>query len=90
MARILVHAVTRARETTVAGRHGDAIRIRIAAPPVEGAANAELVRFLAGRLGVARSAVTIVSGATGRRKTVEIAGITTPDAEAKLLMAGDG
>jgi uncharacterized protein (TIGR00251 family) len=90
MASILVHVVPRARETAVAGRHGEAIKIRIAAPPVDGAANAELVRFLAGRLGVARSAVTIVSGVRGRRKTVQIAGIATPDAEATLLMTDDG
>ncbi len=65
MGRLVVHVVPRARVTAVVGRHGDAIKIRIAAPPANGAANAELTRFLAERLGVPRSAVTLVSGALG-------------------------
>jgi uncharacterized protein len=75
-----VHVVPRARTTEVAGRHGDALKIRLAAPPVDGAANEELIRFLAERLSVPRSAVTIAAGLTGRRKTVKIAGIETADA----------
>lgn len=74
-ASLVVHVVPRAKVTEIAGRHGDAIRIRLAAPPVDGAANAELVRFLAERLGVPRGAVTIVRGATARRKTVSIEGV---------------
>lgn len=70
-----MHVVPRSKVTEIAGRHGDAIRIRLAAPPVDGAANAELVRFLAERLGVPRGAVTIVRGVTGRRKTVSIEGV---------------
>lgn len=57
------------------GRHGDAIKIRLAAPPVDGAANEELVRFLAERLGVPRTAVRIVAGETGRRKRVAVVGV---------------
>jgi hypothetical protein len=72
-----VHVVPRARVTAVAGRHGDALKIRLAAPPVDGAANAELVRFLAERLGVPRSAVTIAAGQGGRRKIVKIEGVET-------------
>jgi len=75
-----VHVVPRARATDVAGRHGDALKIRLAAPPVDRAANEELIRFLAERLSVPRSAVTIAAGLTGRRKTVKIAGIETADA----------
>jgi len=75
-----VHVVPRARTTDVAGRHGDALKIRLAAPPVDGAANEELVRFLAKRLAVPRSAVTIAAGLTGRRKTVKISGVETADA----------
>ena len=74
-ATIRVHVVPRARETALAGRHGDALKIRLAAPPVGGAANDELVRFLARRLGVPRSAGTITAGHTGRRKTVTIEGV---------------
>jgi len=80
-----VHVVPRSKVTEVAGPHGDAVRIRLAAPPVDGAANAELVRFLAERLGVPRNAVTIVRGATTRRKTVTVEGVTTDAAVRELL-----
>ena len=86
-ARLLVHVQPRARATAVAGRHGDAIRIRLAAPPVDGAANAELVRFLAERLG-GRSrtrARSSVSGAAARRKSVVIEGLTADRATRLLL-----
>ncbi|HEV8303654.1 MAG TPA: DUF167 domain-containing protein [Gemmatimonadales bacterium] len=72
-----MHVVPRARESAVAGRHGDALKIRLAAPPVDGAANTELVRFLAKRLGVPQGAVAIAAGRSGRRKTVKIEGIET-------------
>ncbi len=55
--------------------HGDAIKLRVAAPPVEGEANSEVRRFLAKLLGVAISNVTIVQGEAGRRKTVEVEGV---------------
>ncbi len=84
-ARLVVHVQPRARATAVAGRHGDAIRIRLAAPPVDGAANAELVRFLAERLGVSRSAVQIAGGAAARRKSVVIEGLTADRATRLLL-----
>lgn len=84
-ASIVVHVVPRAKTTEVAGRHGDAIRIRLAAPPVDGAANEELVRFLAERLDVPRSAVAIVRGASARRKTVAVHGVTTAAAVQVLL-----
>jgi uncharacterized protein (TIGR00251 family) len=82
---LVIHVQPRAKRTAVAGEHGDAIRIRLAAPPVDGAANAELVRFLAERLGVRRADVTIVSGATARRKGVRIAGVTAAAARERLL-----
>lgn len=74
MGRITLHIVPRAKVTEPAGVYGDAVRIRIAAPPADGAANAELVRFLAGRLGVPKGKVRIVSGALGRRKVIEVEG----------------
>jgi hypothetical protein len=52
---------------------------------VDGAANDELVRFLADRLGVRRSAVSIVRGRRGRRKVVRVDGVTGPDARERLL-----
>lgn len=79
---IAIHVQPRASRTEVAGRHGDAVKIRLAAPPVDGAANDELVRFLAERLGVRRGDVTIVAGASGRRKLVRIAGLPGGAAEA--------
>jgi uncharacterized protein (TIGR00251 family) len=83
-----VRVVPRSKTTEVAGRHGDAIRIRLAAPPVDGAANDELIRFLAKRLDVSRSAVRIVRGITGRRKTVSVDGLTSDDLRRRL--AADG
>lgn len=88
MARIVVHVVPRAGRTTVAGRHGDAIKIKVGAPPVAGAANAELVRFLAERLGVARAAVILVAGGSSRRKTVAITGLSSAAAIDALLEPG--
>ncbi len=88
MARLVVHVVPRARRTETAGVHGDAIRVRLAAPPVDGAANAELVRFVAKRLGVARGAVRIAAGSRGRRKTVVIDGVPAEPARRALLGGG--
>ena len=84
-ATLTVHVQPRARKTEVTGRHGDAIRIRLAAPPVDDAANDELVRFVAATLGVPRAAVRITRGRTGRRKTVTIDGLTTDAADGRLL-----
>lgn len=60
------------------------LKVRLAAPPVDGAANEELVRRLAQTIGVGRSAVEIVSGRTGRRKVVRISGISSREAEGLL------
>lgn len=84
-ARLVLQVQPRARRTEVAGPHGDAIKIRLAAPPVEGAANRALTRFLAERLGVPRSAVRLVSGAAARRKTAQVDGLSTSSAIALLL-----
>ncbi len=59
----------------MAGEYDGALKVRLAAPPVEGAANEELVRFLARRLGVPKSAVRVVSGESGRSKVVEVDGV---------------
>lgn len=59
--------------------------MRLTAPPVNGAANEALVRFLAERLGVARGAVRVVGGATGRSKVVAVEGIGVAEARARLL-----
>ena len=74
----------RASRTEVAGTLGDELKIRVAAPPVDGEANEELLRFLAKRLGVPRSAVTIVSGSGSRSKVAAVEGIGPEEAAERL------
>lgn len=83
--RLRLRVQPRASRTEVAGTHGDAIRVRLTAPPVDGAANEALVRFLAERLGVSRAAVRVVSGETSRSKVVEVDGVEVGAARARLL-----
>jgi uncharacterized protein (TIGR00251 family) len=64
--------------------HGDALRVRLAAPPVDGAANEALTRFLAERLRVPRSAVRLVSGETSRTKLVDVDGLDPGELSARL------
>ena len=82
---VAIYVQPRASRTEIVGRHGDAIKIRVAAPPVDGAANAELVRFLARRLGVTKSAVAIVSGATSRTKLVTVTAMDDAAVRSRLL-----
>jgi len=70
---LTLHVQPGARRTEVAGAHGGALRIRLAAPPVEGRANAALRRYLADAFGVPQRAVTLLRGETSRQKTVRIA-----------------
>jgi uncharacterized protein (TIGR00251 family) len=74
----------RASRTRVVGEHDGRLKIQLAAPPVDGEANAALVDFLAGVLAVRRSDVSIERGDTGRRKTVRVAGAALPAARAAL------
>ena len=83
--RLRVRAQPRASRTEVAGEHGDALRIRVAVPPVDGAANDELTRFLAKRLRVAPSQVSVVSGSSSRDKVVQIDGLEPDAVRAALL-----
>ncbi len=85
--RIRVHVQPRASRTEVAGRHGDALKIRLAAPPVDGAANEELRRFLATLLGVPPREVEVTAGLAGRGKSVRVNGITVEEASAALGIA---
>jgi uncharacterized protein (TIGR00251 family) len=80
-----LHIQPRASRSEVVGRHGDAIKIRITAPPVEGAANEELIRFLATRLNVPQSQIRLLSGAGGRRKRVAVDGLSGEDVSRRLL-----
>ena len=70
--RLQVHVQPRASRTRIVGRHGDALRVQVQAPPVGGAANAALVELLAETLGVPRQAVRVRHGQSGRDKLVEV------------------
>ncbi len=74
----------RASRTRVAGEHDGRLKIQLAAPPVDGEANAALVEFLAEALRVRKADVTIARGETGRRKTVRVAGLSAASAAAAL------
>ena len=79
-----VRVVPRASRSEIAGVHEGALRVRIAAPPVEGAANSELVRLLAKSLKVPQNAVRIISGTSSKKKIVRIQGVT-PAAVSQLI-----
>ena len=81
-----IHAQPGAKRTEVAGVHGDCLKIRLAAPAVEGKANAELRRFLADAFGVPLKNVVLVRGESGRRKTLRIASpAAQPDRDWEIL-----
>jgi uncharacterized protein (TIGR00251 family) len=84
--RLEVLVQPNASRTELVGPHAGALRIRIAAPPAGGAANEALVRFLADRLQVRRSAVAISSGAFARRKVLLVAGIRPETAAERLSL----
>ena len=88
MARLTVKVHPRAKRSALAGRLGDAWKLALAAPPVDGKANEECVRFLAEFAGVPRSRVRIVMGLTGRVKVVEIEGVTQEELERRLAANG--
>ena len=74
---LTLHIQPGAKKTEVAGRHGEALKIRLAAPPVDGKANDCLIAYLAERLGVPKSRVVLISGETSRRKRVRLGGVGT-------------
>jgi uncharacterized protein len=85
--RIAILVQPRASRTELAGLHGEALKVRLAAPPVDGAANEALIRFLAQTLNVPRTAVMISSGLSGRRKHVVVSGLGLAEV-ARLLEVG--
>jgi hypothetical protein len=74
----------RASRSRVVGEHDGRLKVQIAAPPVEGEANAELVELLSDLLGVPKRQVELLSGETGRRKRVRVTGVDVTAAEAAL------
>lgn len=79
-----VHVQPGAKKTALAGLHGDAFKIRIQAPPVEGAANQALIDFVATRFGVRKGQVHILRGESSREKQVCVEGVAAQDADALL------
>ena len=84
-----VHVSPGAGRSAIIGRHGDALKVRVAAPPVEGRANAACVTLLARVLGLKENQVELVGGQTSRSKRVKITGIERDDA-ARLLEGAIG
>jgi hypothetical protein len=87
MARLTVKVHPRAKRSRLAGRFGDAYKLDLAAPPVDGKANEECVRFFAELADVARGCVRIVMGLTSRMKVVEIEGVPQEELERRLTAA---
>jgi len=77
--RLAVQIQPNAKKTEVVGVLDDALKIKLAAQPIEGKANEALVKWLAGALGVPRSAVTLTHGQTNKKKLLEVAGVTLED-----------
>ncbi len=85
MARVRIRLTPRGGRDAINGWTDDGVlRVRVAAPPVDGAANDALLRLIAKRAGVAASRVTLVSGAQGRTKVVEIGGLTDEEVRGRL------
>ena len=82
--RLRVRVVARASRSAIAGPSGAALRVRVAAPPVEGRANRELLATLAAALGLRPRDLEVVSGARGREKTVRVAGLAPGEVAARL------
>lgn len=80
-----VHVQPNAARTECVGIHGDALKIRVAARPLDGAANDALIRFIAARCGVPQASVVIQSGADGRRKRLCVKGVPAETVRARLM-----
>lgn len=81
---VRVRVQPRASRNQVAGELDGALKVRLAAPPVDGAANRACCEFIAGLLGVAKTRVEIVHGHAGRSKTLRVAGLTAAEARQRL------
>jgi uncharacterized protein (TIGR00251 family) len=74
--KFVVRVVPRASRSEIVGEHDGGIKVRLTSPPVDGAANSELIELFAKKVGVARSSVEIVSGHTSKTKQLRIRGVT--------------
>jgi len=80
----------RAKKDAITGEVGDALKLSLTAPPVEGRANAACIEFLAKLLKVPRSSVTIASGETGRNKVIRVAGLSAEEVRGRLYDSSRG
>ncbi len=76
-----VRLIPRASKSELVGVQGDALKIRITAPPVEGAANKECIKFLSDVLGIKKSQIKIIAGHRSKNKKVSISGISRKEIE---------
>lgn len=83
--RFAIHVQPRSKRPGIDGVHGDALRVRVQAPPVEGAANDAVVQVLAAALSVPARAVRIAAGTSGRKKFVDVDGVDAATALSRLL-----
>jgi hypothetical protein len=87
--RIAVRVVPRAPRTAIEGVRAGRLLVRVTAPPVDSAANDAVVAAIAAALDLPRRAISIVSGATSRNKTVEVTGVTEAQLRARLSVSGN-
>ncbi len=81
---LTLHIVPRSSKTEICGEHGNALKIKLQAPPVEGKANKALIEFLSGTFDIPCNCISILSGDTGRSKRIQISGISEEDLLSKL------
>jgi len=81
---LTLHIQPGAKKTEVVGLHGDALKLRLAAPPVDGKANNALIAFLADRLGIPKARLALISGQASRRKCTFVSSIDIAEVERKL------
>lgn len=84
---LTLHIQPGAKHTAVAGMHGEALKIRLHAPPVDGQANAQLIAFLAQRLAVPKNAIALLAGAASRAKRLHITGVSEAQVRQALTEA---
>lgn len=84
---VIVHVQPRSSREGIAGCYGDTLKVRVTAPPVEGAANAACIALFAQLLNVSRASITIAAGETARRKRMRIDGVTREQVEAVIARA---
>jgi uncharacterized protein YggU (UPF0235/DUF167 family) len=86
--RVRLRVIPRAARTEVVGRHGAAWKLRVAAPPEAGRANAKVLEAIASAVAVPRGSVRLVAGASAPDKVVEVVGLTGDEVDARLDAAG--